>query len=519
MRFPRTLLAVLALAPAAGAQAVRPIGGNTPPPTSPGSAVMPNAGGPPLAGLVTDSLGHTVLANATVVVVGTTFHATSDQRGLFRFDSLPPGHYRVGFFHPTLDTLGISAPVKAVDIHEGQSAIIDLAIPSMGTIIGMLCSDSVRRAAGSLLIGSVRDAGTRAPLPGAYVVARWTELSIAGGGVHKQQQAINSTTDANGNYHLCGVPTEQQVSVQARSGDNITGWVEIMLDRGVLSRRDFTVSTEPAGAAVAAAAPATTAPGVAPGADSAARAVKPTTVAGTKPAASVRVRGGTSLTGVVRTTSGKPAAGANVQVLAGGDTFLTDETGTFTLHGVPAGTQIIEVRQVGYEPKRTSVDISPHGDSRVVVVLDARAVVLDTVKTVGKKRDMTGFERRMKSGMGTYITRDDIQERGSIQATDILRQVPGVDVVFDGSDYQIRMSRAQYGNRCAPKIYVDGTLNASGADNINQVVNPNDIVGMEIYKGVSEVPVEYAQGGATCGVVLIWTKGGASDGITGRRSP
>src|SRR5881227_1034968 len=102
MRFRRSLLTALAFAPAAAAQAVHPIGGTAPPPSPAATAGIPNAGGPPLAGLVTDSLGHTVLANATIVLVGTTFHTRSDQRGLFRFDSLPPGHYRIGFFHPTL---------------------------------------------------------------------------------------------------------------------------------------------------------------------------------------------------------------------------------------------------------------------------------------------------------------------------------------------------------------------------------------------------------------------------------
>jgi hypothetical protein len=76
------------------------------------------------------------------------------------------------------------------------------------------------------------------------------------------------------------------------------------------------------------------------------------------------------------------------------------------------------------------------------------------------------------------------------------------------------MSRAQgIGDGCEPEIYMDGARFLAGNDNINTIVHPKDIAGIEVYKGAREVPIQYSNGRATCGVVLIWTRGGASEGI------
>ena len=41
--------------------------------------------------------------------------------------------------------------------------------------------------------------------------------------------------------------------------------------------------------------------------------------------------------------------------------------------------------------------------------------------------------------------------------------------------------------------------------NIDWLVNPQSIVGIEVYNGSSQVPAEYNKRGADCGVVVVWT--------------
>jgi len=475
--------------------------------------------------MVYDSVSHRPLVDAEVVLVGTPHHTTTNGRGIFRFDSLPAGHYLVGFFHPSLDSLGLSSPVQQVDVIEGKGALVTLTVPSLYTIVSMACPDSTLRDKRGMVIGTVRSALTNAPLPKAFVVARWSEVQIAGTGIHKQQQGMNTQADANGNYRMCGVPSEQTVTVQARSANSGTGWIELTLDPHSLVKQDFTVGEETAAvtsdsvkAAPAATAAAAGGAASSPGHKSSTAARSGTTAAAAGAAgAASRSRAASGpgvLTGVVRLPSGEPVAGALVQLVIGGESQQTDDNGTFSMHGLPLGTQVLEVRQVGYEPKHMNVDVTTHGENRVFVVLDTRTVVLDTVKVAAKTKDLTGFMDRKSHGLGTFITQDQIQERGPIDATDIFRTVPGVQVVFDGSYYRLRMARAQgIGDGCEPEIYMDGARFLAGNDNINTIVHPKDIAGIEVYKGASEVPIQYSNGRATCGVVLIWTRGGASEGI------
>ena len=61
-----------------------------------------------IAGTVFDSLRtRAPLAGATVVLVERSRYATADARGRFRFDSVPDGHYTIGFMHPVLDSLDL----------------------------------------------------------------------------------------------------------------------------------------------------------------------------------------------------------------------------------------------------------------------------------------------------------------------------------------------------------------------------------------------------------------------------
>jgi hypothetical protein len=70
--------------------------------------------------------------------------------------------------------------------------------------------------------------------------------------------------------------------------------------------------------------------------------------------------------------------------------------------------------------------------------------------------------------------------------------------------YQLNMTRA--GGNCPPRILVDGSP-VAGAD-VDEMVEPQDINGIEIYRGPSEVPGRWMANRSSCGLIVIWTKRG-----------
>jgi hypothetical protein len=43
-------------------------------------------------------------------------------------------------------------------------------------------------------------------------------------------------------------------------------------------------------------------------------------------------------------------------------------------------------------------------------------------------------------------------------------------------------------------------------NDINAVVNPEQVEAIEVFRGPSEIPVQYNDNNSQCGVILIWTR-------------
>ena len=101
--------------------------------------------GTTISGIVRDSIAHTPLANATVQLVArdnaASFERTSvsDSLGHYLLSDVPFGQYRLGFFHPILDSLGVDAPLRDVYVDSYRPKIVDLAVPSAGRLRLAIC--------------------------------------------------------------------------------------------------------------------------------------------------------------------------------------------------------------------------------------------------------------------------------------------------------------------------------------------------------------------------------------------
>lgn len=452
-----------------------------------------------VSGFVLDSLRELPLAGATVLISNTTFTGITDPSGRFRIltHGLPDGLYQVGFFHPTLDSLGISPPTQPVVIERGRASFVQLYVPSAQTVVASVCPDSSRTESRGLVMGVVRNASTEKPMTGVRVVLMWTGVSVAGNSVLKVPQATSVLTDDMGTFRACGVPTQVVARLQARTSTGASGWIEVSVPPNGLALRDVLLGERAAVVASAPPAPpATTTPGAPAPPKPQATAPKPAPL------------GSAVLTGHVTSTEGKPLEGAMVLLLGTQLSARSNVDGAFRLTGLPAGTQSVEVREIGYSPKRFAVDLTPRRPSTLAATLDERTTVLKTMEITAKRgSEIAGFDQRKKSGLGYYMDRDQIEKSASISTTDLFRQVPGLTVAWDGQGYQVQVNRTSNAGMCPVAYYIDGSPFLSLGDDIDQIVRPDDIAAIEVYKSSAETPMQFqGSDGGPCGTIVIWTK-------------
>jgi hypothetical protein len=311
----------------------------------------------------------------------------------------------------------------------------------------------------------------------------WRELVIDNG-IRNERREIPAKANELGWFALCGLPTDGPITARAELGSDVTGFIEISVPPRGLLHRDFNI---PRGAAATIVA-----------VDDSARAAAGETIR----------RGSARLTGIVRDEKGRPLSGAQLVVWGSGVTGSTKEDGTFALAALPAGSQALEVRYVGYAPERVTVDLVSNATRSVTVTLDKRADVLGEVTVYGKRSkrtsDFTGFFQRSKKGFGHFFTRADIEKRHPFQVTDLFRTIPGFMVVPDsGLGYTVVSSRGGgLRGRCQPNVYLDG-MRIYDIGNLDGFVMPNDVAGVEAYAGAAGAPPQYPSDG--CGSIIIWT--------------
>jgi hypothetical protein len=474
-RLPLLLLALLAL----DAVSSRTEAQGTPAADAPHGSV---------SGTVYDSLSSRPLSGALVQIVeqgkgAKVLSDTSDANGEFEIADVPLGSYIIGFFHPALDSLGLGVATRPLEVASAEPTHAALAIPSASTVRDLLCRTEATADSSGLLIGFVRDADTGAPLGGANVVVMWRELVIDNG-IRNERREVPAKANELGWFALCGLPTDGPITARAELGSDVTGFIEISIPPRGLLHRDFNI---PRGSAATIGA-----------VDDSARAAAGETIR----------RGSAQLTGVVREEKGRPLSGAQLVVWGSGVTGSTKEDGTFALAGLPAGSQALEVRYVGYAPERVAVDLVSNATRSVTVTLDKRADVLGEVTVYGKRSkrssDFTGFLQRSKKGFGHFLTRADIEKRHPFQVTDLFRAIPGFMVVPDGGlGYTIVSTRGSgTRGRCQPNVYLDG-VRIYDIGNLDGLVMPNDVAAVEAYAGAAGAPPQYHSEG--CGSIVIWT--------------
>jgi hypothetical protein len=285
-----------------------------------------------IVGVVVDSLNGRFLSYADVVIEGTKATLETDALGKFEIDSLAPGTYRVGVFHPLLDTLGITLVTKPFHIGSDSSSFVLLAVPSAPTIIRAACADKPGGADKSAVIGHVYDPETLQPIAQAEVSVAWAEIEVSKEfGIRRNARLMRDSTDRLGTFKICGLPNSLQATLQARRGSTVTAEIPISLgdNPSELLARTLLLST----------------------ADSATKV------------------GNASVSGVVLLEGTSTNVGSRVELVGTDIVAMTNDKGEFRMGNLPSGSRVLLARHLGFGAEITPVDLSSREQKRVTIKL------------------------------------------------------------------------------------------------------------------------------------------------------
>jgi len=206
--------------------------------------------------------------------------------------------------------------------------------------------------------------------------------------------------------------------------------------------------------------------------------------------------------GKVTDTTGIRLSKAEISILNSDLRTISDDSGEFNLTGIPAGVVVFSVRRLGYEAATFTAVLKPGRAHRVTFPLTEIATNIDGV-TVQEKKQPAGwladFEKHRSGARGMFFTRADIERRQARTASDIMRMVPGVQVMNTRLGPQLVMTRGFGARRCYPQLYVHTTPYSGMIDDFGA----DDIEAVEVYAGISEIPPDLnTMGRPICAAVV-----------------
>jgi Carboxypeptidase regulatory-like domain/TonB-dependent Receptor Plug Domain len=222
---------------------------------------------------------------------------------------------------------------------------------------------------------------------------------------------------------------------------------------------------------------------------------------------------------VVEADGGAPIMGAAVTLLDADDAprsaALSDSAGWFQVVAPEAGRYRLRVEHISYQSALGKFMELHDGDQvEVEIRLGIHAIPLEPIVVLQHARahpvPIEDFVARMNQmrevGLGTFITRDEIQKEHPQTVSDLLQGVGELAMDRTGPHGSRARITSRRGGACWPAYYVDGSrLRSPEPINIDEYVTPADVEGIEIYKGLSDMPAEFYDP-MECGAIVIWTR-------------
>lgn len=225
------------------------------------------------------------------------------------------------------------------------------------------------------------------------------------------------------------------------------------------------------------------------------------------------------------------------EVLWQGDrrSVLTRADGSFSLEFPARGEVVILVRRPGYNAVALRLDLRRTASWQGDIMLAPGSFKLPDIEVTAvsakparyaNTHKYDEFFQRQRLGIGTFISREQIEKMNAIHTIEILRGVPGIytNVGNPGDPYSadIRFPRCQGQGKVS--VWIDGQMLIGGG--FDRDLGPGGwpnprgkstdlaaqleriavagIEMVEVYKGASDIPGVYHWDG--CAVIAIWTR-------------
>lgn len=399
--------------------------------------------------------------------------------GTARLRDREPGPLRVRMLSALARDLGVDPlSVDLAVLPDTGVLRFDLDLPTLGEIAGQRCPGGAAMR-GAVAVGRVtRDAGPGAELRALRLVAEPFDRENAAVAMPSPEVR----RDSAGRWWACDVPRTRAFALHWTSGDTTSTLVRFRipstLDLAIVGSLTPRLAIETGTSRWTAADP---------------RAVIE----------------------VVDALDGAPLPYARVTV--GDDDVRTDAAGRAAVHATSAGLQRVTIARIGYTPRDTAVAFAAPGGAVVTVRLAHIVSTLAEVRINGrvvrapvKYADVLD---RAAAGHGTFFTKDDLG--GARDLKSLLAAVPGVQARDRGVSFS--RCRGELGSAlsvanaaAAVQVYIDGLLVVAGSNDEDPLtlamrrVNPRDIEMVEVYNGVTRIPVEFLSN--ACAVIAIWTR-------------
>jgi hypothetical protein len=230
---------------------------------------------------------------------------------------------------------------------------------------------------------------------------------------------------------------------------------------------------------------------------------------------------------VTDASDGANVAAALISALDGaGSTVASTISGTdgrFDLPLPAAGSYRVHVSRIGFRTgmspvvavgagERIGVDLALRADAVELEAVEAQARVTPPFRDARAR----GFYDRMDTGMGRFMTREQILARNAPVTSALLRSIPGVQMGgLRSTGLRLGGNAGRAGGRgygtllgCRPSLYIDGFLKVlRPGQRVDDLVEPSEIWGIEVYRRGSDIPSELPRQDMirNCGAIVIWT--------------
>jgi iron complex outermembrane receptor protein len=223
-----------------------------------------------------------------------------------------------------------------------------------------------------------------------------------------------------------------------------------------------------------------------------------------------QLAGTAAVVGIVTAAqTGEPLMGIQVVIRGSRRWAITNQDGAFRLDSLKPGPLVLEFRHPNRAAIVQNLTLEADQTTELAVRVDTRTVALPEVVIEGREREpaakMSEFNSRKAAGHGGYfVTRKDIEERQPRVLSDLLRRVPGLRVDCDFGTCRVTSfseTRRIMGG-CPIQYFLDGIPFLGDLDEMT----PDQIEGIEVYRGSSSIPPQFNTGTSMCGVIAIWSR-------------